>query len=181
MAKSLLAEKRTHMNTSALRNLRHSGRIPGIVFGRNKSNEMIHISAIEFQRWLRQDGSGIIQLELEGNMQLPVLLEDLQRHPVTQDVIHIDFQHVQSNESVRTKVAVKFLGTAVGTKSGGVVQIHKEFIEVETLPQHLPNVIELDISGMDIGESLYIRDVGFAPEVTVLSGANDFLVSVAKP
>lgn len=181
MTKSLLAEKRTPLNTSGLRNLRNSGRIPGVVFGRSMSNEMIHISAIDFQRWLRQDGSGIIQLQFDGDAPLSVLLEDLQRNPVTQDVIHVDFQHVQTDAAVRTKVAVKFTGTAAGTKTGGVVQIHKEFIDVETLPQHLPNVIELDISEMEIGDTLYVRDIEFASEVTVLSGENDFLVSVSKP
>jgi large subunit ribosomal protein L25 len=175
------AEQRIHLNSSGLRNLRKSGRLPGIVFGRNVENEMIHISTLEFNRWLKQGASGFIELQLEGKASLSVLLEDLQRDPITRDLQHVDFQQVQTNEIVRTKVAVKFKGKPIGMKQGGVVQIQCEFIEVEALPRHLPSAIEFDISDMNIGESVYVKDVELPPEVTVISGENEFLISVVKP
>lgn len=175
------AEKRTHLNKSGLRNMRESGRLPGVVFGRNTENEMVHLSAIEFQKWLKQGKSSMIDLQFDGGGTLSVLLEDLQRHPVTRDVLHVDFQRVQSNEIIRTKLAVKFTGTPAGSKQGGVVQIQCEFIEVEALPRDLPATLEFDISGMNIGDSIYVKDVELQPEVTVISGANESLVSVVKP
>ncbi|MNI30965.1 General stress protein CTC [compost metagenome] len=181
MTTYMQAEKRTHLNTSGLKNLRGSGRLPGVVFGRKAENEMIHISKIEFQRWLKQGKSGFIELQLDGGGSLSVLLEDLQRDPLTRDLLHVDFQQVQTNEIVRTKIAVKFKGIPVGTKQGGVVQVQSEFIEVEALPRHLPTAIEFDISDMNIGESLYVKDWEIPSEVTVISGGNEFLVSVVKP
>jgi len=175
------AEKRGTMNTSGIRNLRRSGRLPGIVFGRNAENKMIHLSTIDFQKWLKQGASGFIGLQLAGEEPVSVLLEDLQRDPVTRELIHVDFQLVQNHEIVRTKLAVKFKGTPVGTKQGGVVQIQCEFIEIEALPEHLPGAIEYDISGMNIGDSVYVGDISFSPEVKVISGGNEFLVSVVKP
>ncbi|GGD91133.1 50S ribosomal protein L25 [Paenibacillus nasutitermitis] len=175
------AEERNTMNSSGIRNLRRSGRLPGIVFGRNAENKMIHLSTIEFQKWLKQGESGIIGLQLEGKEPVSVLLEDLQRDPVTRDLIHVDFQLVQTHEIVRTKLPVKFKGTPVGTKQGGVVQIQCEFIEVESLPEHLPTSVEFDISGMNIGDSVYVGDFAFSPEVRVISAGNEFLVSVVKP
>jgi large subunit ribosomal protein L25 len=181
MATSFQAETRIPLNTSQLRNLRQSGRLPGIVFGRNTENQMVHISAIQFQKWLRQSASGFIKLQFAEKEALTVLLEDLQRHPVTGDVIHVDFQQVQTHEILRTKIPVKFKGTPVGTKEGGVVQIQLASIEVEALPDHLPTWVEFDVSGMGVGETLHVRDAVFAPEVTVISEANESLLSVVKP
>lgn len=181
MTTCLQAETREHLNSSGLRDLRKGGRLPGIVFGKNTENEMIHISKIDFQKWLRQGASGFIELQLEGKASLSVLLEDLQRDPVTRDLLHIDFQQVQNNEVVLTKIPVKLKGIPIGTKEGGIVQIQSSFIEVEALPRHLPTTIEFDISRMGIGESLLVKDVELPAEVTVISGPNELLVSVVKP
>lgn len=180
MTTCLQTDQRTHLNSSGLRNLRKSGILPGIVFGRNTENEMIQISTIEFERWLKQGAVGFIELQLEGRDPLTVLLEDLQRDPITRDLLHVDFQQVQTNEVVRTKIAIKFKGTPIGTKLGGSVQTQCEFIEVEALPRHLPDTIEFDISGMEIGETVLVKDVELPSEVTVISGDNELLVSVIK-
>nr|WP_145405079.1 50S ribosomal protein L25 [Paenibacillus xylanexedens] len=181
MTTYIQAEPRIKLKPSRLRNLRKSGRLPAIVFGKNTANEMIHIPSIQFQKWLKQGASGFIELQFEGKPALTVLLEDLQRDPVTKDLIHVDFQQVQTDEVLRTKIPVKFNGTPVGTKQGGVVQIQLAAIEVEALPRHLPAVVEFDISGMELGETLHVQDATFAPEVTVISEGNESLLSVVKP
>jgi len=181
MTTSFQAEQRIPLNPSGLRGLRNSGRLPGVVFGRNAENEMIHISRTQFQKWMRQGASGFIELEVEGKGSLTVLLEDIQRDSITGDLLHVDFLRVQTGEVIRTKIPVKFKGTPAGTKQGGVVQIQCATIEVEALPRHLPAAVEFDISLMDIGQSLYVKDARFAPEVTVISDDNEFLLTVVKP
>jgi len=181
MAVSIHTEKRSRLNSSGLRNLRREGRLPGVVFGKNANNENIHISTNQFEKWLKQGASGFIELQMEGENALTVLLEDLQRDPVTRSLIHVDFQLVQSNEIVRTKLAVKLKGTPVGTKSGGVVQVQDPYVEVEALPKNLPSSVELDISEMEIGDTRFVRDLNLPSEVTVVSGPNELLVSVSKP
>lgn len=181
MAACIHTERRPRLNSSGLRNLRQEGRLPGVVFGKNAGNESIHISTKQFEKWLKQGASGFIELEMEGERSLTVLLEDLQRNPVTRELVHVDFQLVQSGEVIRTKLGVKFVGTPIGTKSGGVVQIQDPFVEVEALPKDLPSSIELDISMMEIGDTRFIKDLALPPEVTVISGDNELLVSVSKP
>ncbi|WP_274363114.1 50S ribosomal protein L25 [Paenibacillus thermotolerans] len=176
----LQANKRTHLNASGLKNLRKSGRLPSVVFGKNADNEMIHISTSQFQKWLRQGGSGVIELQVEGSSAISVLLEDFQRDPRTREPIHVDFQRVQTNTMVRTKIPVKFKGTPIGTKQGGIVQIQSSFIEVEALPQHLPPEIEMDISAMNVGDAVLVKDVEFSAEVTVVSEPHEFLLNVVK-
>lgn len=175
------AEPRVRLQPAELRRLRRKGRLPAIVFGKRADNTMIHLATSEFQKWLRQGASGFIELEVAGKQPFTVLLEDIQRHSVTRELLHVDFQLVQSHEVVRTKIPVKFSGTPIGTKQGGVVQIQRAFIEVEALPKHLPTEVELDIGGMEVGESLHVRDAEFASEVTVISESHEFLLSVVKP
>lgn len=174
-------EKRSRLNPSGLRNLRREGRLPGVVFGKHVDNEIIHISTIQFEKWLRRGESGFIELKMEGSQSLTVLLEDLQRDPVTGDLLHVDFQLVQTGEIIRTKLPVKLIGTPVGTKSGGVVQIQDPYVEVEALPKHLPSSVELDISMMETGDTRYVKDLDLPSELTVISGDNELLVSVSKP
>jgi len=181
MSTTIQAEKRTHLKPSALRNLRSSGRLPGVVFGKNADNEMVHISTKQFQKWLKQGAAGYIELEFGKEEPITVLLEDMQKDPVTRDLLHVDFQLVQNDQVIRTKLPVKYKGVPVGTKSGGIVQIQSAFIEVEALPKHLPDAVEFEISGMEVGESLLVSDAKLPSEVTVISGENEFLISIVKP
>ncbi|HAF98220.1 50S ribosomal protein L25 [Paenibacillus lactis] len=181
MAACIHTEKRPRLNSSGLRNLRQKGRLPGVVFGKNAANEIIHISMKQFEKWLKRGASGFIELQMEGDRSMTVLLEDLQRNPITGALIHVDFQLVQTGEIIRTKLGVKFVGTPIGTKSGGVVQIQDPYVEVEALPKDLPTTVELDISAMEVGDTLFVKDLTLPPEVTVISGDNELLVSVSKP
>lgn len=181
MAACIHTEKRPRLNSSGLRNLRQKGRLPGVVFGKNADNEIIHISTKQFEKWLKRGASGFIELQMEGDRSMTVLLEDLQRNPVTRALVHVDFQLVQTGEIIRTKLGVKFVGTPIGTKSGGVVQIQDPYVEVEALPKDLPTTVELDISAMEVGDTRFVKDLILPPEVTVISGDNELLVSVSKP
>ncbi|GIO50767.1 50S ribosomal protein L25 [Paenibacillus azoreducens] len=155
--------------------------MPGVVFGKNVDNEIIHISTKQFEKWLKQGASGFIELEMQGGRTMTVLLEELQRHPVTGALVHVDFQLVQTGEIIRTKLGVKFIGTPIGTKTGGVVQIQDPYVEVEAFPKDLPSTVEMDISAMEIGDTRYVKDLNLPPEVTVISGDNELLVSVSTP
>jgi len=181
MAACIHTERRPKLNSSGLRNLRQKGRLPGVVFGKNVDNEIIHISTIEFEKWLKKGESGFIELKMDGDKSLTVLLEDLQRNPVTGAPVHVDFQLVQTDKIIRTKLAVKFIGTPVGTKTGGVVHMQDPFVEVEALPKYLPSSVELDIGAMEVGDTLFVKDLDLPSELTVISGGNELLVSVAKP
>lgn len=181
MTACIHTERRQRLNSSGLRNLRQEGRLPAVVFGKHADNETIHISTKQFEKWLKQGASGFIELKMETGQPLTVLLEDLHRNPVTGALLHADFQLVQTNKIIRTKLAVKFIGTPVGTKSGGVVQIQDPYVEVEALPNNLPTSVELDISAMGIGETRFVKDLVLPAEVTVVSGDNELLVSVSKP
>lgn len=178
MTLTIQAQKRNHKTASELKKLRNSGRLPGIVYGKQVENKMIHISETEFQKWLRQGAGGIVNLQIEEEAPVSVLLEDVQRHPISGKVLHVDFHQVQGDSEVRTKVPLKLVGTTEGAKQGGILQVQLEFIEVEALPKDLPKEIEIDISGLDIGDSLQVKDLEIPANVTLISEPEELVLSV---
>lgn len=181
MRTNFLAEHRTPTNSTGLKQLRKEGRLPGIIFGSNVDNAMIHISAKEFQQWTKGGGTGIIELNLGGTETVPVLLESVQRDAVSREFIHVDFLRVQKNEAVRTKILIDYVGTAVGSKRGGIVQTQGSFIEIQGLPDRLQASITVDISALDVGESLLVGDIELPSGLTLISSPSELLVSVVAP
>lgn len=177
---TIQAVERLNRRPSELRSLRKSGRLPGVLFGKNVSTRMFHISETDFLKW-RKQGVGTLQLQLDNQKPVSVVIEELQQNPVTYDLLHVDFQVVQTDEILRTKLPIKLKGVPVGTKSGGVLQVQNTFVEVEALPKYLPDDIEIDISHMEVGQFLLLKDVILPPEVIMISGANEQLVSLVKP
>ncbi|MBU5671879.1 50S ribosomal protein L25 [Paenibacillus brevis] len=181
MRNYLRGETRTTMNKTGLRQLRRSGQIPAIVFGIGQDNLMIQLSAKEFGKWARSGQGGIVELRLDNQEPIPVLLETVQRDPVTREYIHVDFLRINKNEIVRTRVNLDYVGTAKGAKLGGVVQIQSTFIEIESYPDHIPAIIPVDISELEIGDSVHVGDLKLPDGVAPISAANELLVSVVTP
>lgn len=181
MRVNLLAETRAAMNKTGLKQLRLSGRIPAVVFGTGENNMMIQLSAKEFGKWARNGKGGILELRFDDREPLPVLLESVQRDPITREYIHVDFLRININEVVRTRVNLDYIGTAKGAKLGGVVQIQSTFIEIESFPDRIPAIIPVGISELDIGHSLHVGDLKLPDGVVLISSANELLVSVVTP
>lgn len=181
MRVNLRAETRAAMNKTGLKQLRLSGRIPAVVFGTGENNMMIQLSAKEFGKWARNGKGGILELRFDDREPLPVLLESVQRDPITREYIHVDFLRININEVVRTRVNLDYIGTAKGAKLGGVVQIQSTFIEIESFPDRIPATIPVDISELDIGNSLHVGDLKLPDGVVLISSANELLVSVVIP
>lgn len=177
----LRAETRAAMNKTGLKQLRLSGRIPAVIFGTGEHNMMIQLSAKEFGKWARNGKGGILELHFEDREPIPVLLESVQRDPVTREYLHVDFLRININEVVRTRVNLDYIGTAKGAKLGGVVQIQSTFIEIESLPDQIPATIPVEISGLEIGNSLHVGDLKLPDGVVPISSTNELLVSVVTP
>ena len=176
----LQAHQRPHTNRTGLKRLRREGRLPGVIFGNEQDNAMIHLSAKAFRQFLRTGGSEMIELQLEGRENVPVLLEGLQRDPITKEPIHVDFLQVREDKIVRTGVVLEYVGTARGTRVGGVVQIQSTSIEVRSLPGRVPSSITVDISNLDLGDTLLASDLKLPAGVELSSADNELLVSVTK-
>lgn len=181
MEMTLQAEVRPKMTRSELNRMRRNGRLPAILLDHPNENTMLLLSERKFIQWIRNMRSQVINLEIAGKGSVPVLLEDVQRDPVTGKLLHADFLKVKMDEAVRVKVPVDLTGTPAGVKAGGIMQVQEPQIEVEGLPNQLPAAVSVDISHLEIGDSLAVKDITVPEGITVLSSPEEVIVSILPP
>ena len=188
IAFELSAEPRDDQGKGASRRLRHSGKVPAILYGAHVEPTRL---ALEHHKLLALVGdekfySSIISINV-GAQKQPVIVKDVQMHPARNAVVHVDLQRVLETEKIRLHLPIHFKGEAAspGVKTqGGVVSHHMADMEVICLPKDLPEYIELDLSGMNLNDSLYLADVKVPPGVTISAlahGANPPVVSIHAP
>lgn len=167
----LNAEPRTDTGKGASRRLRHAGKIPAIMYGGNKDPESLTLDHNEVIRNLEHEAfySHILTIKV-GGTETRAVMRDLQRHPSKPFVQHMDLQRVSESEKIRMHVPLHFLGeeTAPGVKAGGMVSHEIIEVEVECLPKDLPEYIEVDVSGLNVGDSLHLSDLVMPAGATLL-------------
>ena len=160
----LIAELREQgKGTSSSRRLRRSGFVPGIIYGAGKETISLTIDHNQLLRKLNVDNflSSIISIQINDKKE-DVLIKDIQVHPSKQQVMHLDFLRIKSDEIIRVKVPVIFLNeeSAIGVKlEGGTVTPLMNEIEVSCLPKNLPENLEIDIIDMKVDDMLYLEDI----------------------
>ena len=188
IAFDLSAEPRNDQGKGASRRLRHSGKVPAILYGAHA--EPVRLS-LEHHKLLplvadEKFYSSIISVSV-GAQKQPVIVKDVQMHPARNAIVHVDLQRVLENEKIRLHVPIHFKGAAAapGVKTqGGVVSHHMADMEVVCLPKDLPEYIELDLSAMNLNDTLYLKDVKVPAGVTISGlahGANPPVVSIHAP
>ena len=181
-------ERREDQGKGASRRLRLAKKIPAIVYGGELAPVSIQLDHEPL--WLAQQNewfySSILDLSLAGDIQ-KVLLRDIQRHPYKQLIMHLDFQRVNENEALRTAVPLHFVGEekSPAGKSAEVVVTHElTEVTVECLPKDLPEHIEIDLSGLNVGDVIHLSDIKLPAGVEIpelkLGKEHDVAVVIAK-
>ena len=161
--------------------LRREGKMPGVVYGHHIEPIAIVMDAREVTRaMIGLTPSSIVTLDIDGEDHA-ALIRERQRDYLRNKFIHIDFQAVSRTEKIRARIETVLEGTAPAVKNyNGIVLHEKEYIEVEALPEHLPERFILDISKLErIGDMIRISDMDIADDVTVFDDANDVIVSIS--
>lgn len=167
---------RTEFTRSSLHQLRQSGRVPAVIYGGDSGNLAVHVDVRELVKVVRTGRSEFFDLKVEGGHSFPVLIKEIQQREGK--IIHVDFQQVSKNKTIRVKMPVHYTGTAKGTKVGGVLQIQATELEVEGLPDVLPASIEIDISDLDAGDKLLAADVKLPKGLIMHEQADELLASI---
>jgi large subunit ribosomal protein L25 len=167
----LNAEPRTESGKGASRRLRRTGKVPAILYGAGKDPESLSLLHNELLRNLGHEAfySHILSVKIGGN-ETQAILRDLQRHPSRPVVLHVDLQRVSMTEKLKTHVPLHFKGQEVapGVKAGGLVTHELIDVLVECLPKDLPEYIEVDISGMQVGDSIHLSELAVPAGVTLV-------------
>ena len=161
--------------------LRREGQMPGVVYGHHIEPIAIVMNAHDVTRaMIGLTPSSIVTLDIDGE-EHAALIRERQRDYLRNRFIHIDFQAVSRTEKIRARIETILEGTAPAVKNyNGIVLHEKEYIEVEALPEHLPEKFVVDISSLEkIGDMIRISDMAISDDVTVFDDANDVIVSIS--
>ena len=178
------ARGRNESGKRSSRALRKQGDVPCIMYG-GKGSEKLSINAKLLSKSLSGEHGRrvIVQLDIEGKDEKhSALLKELQYHPIRDFLIHADFLEIDLGKSIKEKLPVIAQGDAVGVKiKGGVLKVHKLQIAVEGLPGEIPSEIFVDISGLDIGDSLSVKDMQMPEGIKIIDPEDMVVLSVGMP
>ncbi|MFO7544448.1 MAG: 50S ribosomal protein L25 [Trueperaceae bacterium] len=175
----LQAEKRTPGSSAALR---RAGRLPAVVYNR-ETNELLSVDTRDFDKAFRAQGtSSLITLELDGEP-TAVLVKQVQMDKRRREPMHVDFYAITEGQVVDVHVPIELVGTPAGVREGGQLDVQRREVHISILPRLIPNHVELDISGLAIGDSLHVADVlsVLPPEARILDEENLTIVAVVPP
>ncbi|GIO98136.1 50S ribosomal protein L25 [Paenibacillus lautus] len=175
----LQADVRNEFTRASRRVLRENGGIPGVVYGGGEESIPVAVNFKDTAKLFHTGRSEVFQLDIPGSGKIPVLIKDIQKRRGT--VSHVDFLRISMNKPVRVSIPVDYHGTAVGTKSGGILQTQVTEIEVEGLPGELPSTLEADVSALEIGDKLTVADIKVPEGITLHASDEEVLATVIVP
>ncbi|HSJ26419.1 MAG TPA: 50S ribosomal protein L25 [Longimicrobiales bacterium] len=180
----LNAQQRQERGKSAMRKMRAEGRVPAVVYGHGDETRAIsldaHETALLFKRVHVENT--IIELSIEGE-KAPVktLVREVQAHAHKPFLFHVDFQQVHAGERIHVDIPIRLLGTAAGTRVGGVLMHTVTDLPVKVLPDRIPETIDVDISGLEIGDSVHLRDIALPEGVEAEIDMDRTICSITPP
>jgi large subunit ribosomal protein L25 len=179
---SLSGKRREILGKGGARKARKDGHIPGVLYGHGEKPVPVSVGAREFQvaLHLHKGGNPIVNLAV-GGTEFTALIRDAQYDPVSHEILHLDFQHISLTETIEVSVPVQLNGLPIGVKDGGgILETILRDLEVRCLPTAIPPAIEMDVSALNIGDSIHVRDLSI-PDVTILNDPDATVVTVVPP
>lgn len=178
MSKFIQLNKRTGETKSQMNQARKQGRIPAVLYGIGKDTLSLEVNEKDILDILKKNPRAILQGKSSDEKVVPVLVQNIQRDPISGKLLHIDFHHVNMTESMDSKVTIHFCGDAIGIKAGGVLQVEMYEVEVRCMPGDLPTSMEVDISKLAIGDHLFVSDLVFQSGIEVLTDPKTVMIQI---
>jgi len=174
---SLAVKKREITTKGAVNSLRKSGNVPGIYYSKGVEPVPFSVNEISLKPIVFTSETHLLNLSIDNNTALKCIVKDVQFDPVSDRVIHIDLQGISADEVISLQVPILITGSAVGVKQGGIIQQYLHKLDVECLPAFIPEHLIVDVSNLNIGEAIHVRDLQF-DNVTILTSDEASVVAV---
>ncbi|MEA2396469.1 MAG: large subunit ribosomal protein [Thermoleophilaceae bacterium] len=176
---TLSVQERPERGSRATRRLRRAGYVPGVVYGGGEGKCTAFKVGARDLRTALLGGSAVLDLEVDGGTSLPVIVKDQQRHPVRDDIVHLDLLEVRLDEKIQSTVAVELVGAeeAPGAKEGGVLEHVTRELNIEALPTDIPEQVTVDVSGMEAAATMHLSEIDAPDGVTFLDDPDDTIIA----
>jgi large subunit ribosomal protein L25 len=184
---SLVVQTREGAGKGAARKLRASGLIPAVLYGSGRETVSISLDPRQLERILRTSGSGLntlLEVTVEGRTDRSggvALVKELQRDPVRGSLLHADLYEVDLAKTVEVEVPVHLVGKPKGVELGGILDALLREVTLECLPRSIPDSLSIDISGLEIGDVVHVRDIPLPGDVTLLTDGGLAVAHVVAP
>ena len=178
------AQPRSAAGRNAVKALKRSGFVPAVIYGAKAPAQNLQLNERELARLLGHatSESVLVDVQIEGGGNRTALISEVQHHPVSGAILHVDLHAIAMDELLSVEVPIETTGEAAGVATGGgVLEIILRELEVECLPADIPTAITVDVSALNIGDSIHVSDLKLPRGVTVLNDAELTIVSVAAP
>ncbi|MCP4176505.1 MAG: 50S ribosomal protein L25 [bacterium] len=180
MSTELKVKNRSEVGTGCSRRLRRDGQVPAVLYGLDKTPQQFSVITKDLEIILKSD-SQLIQLAPEKGKKINALIKDIQYNYLKGETVHVDFQEIDMKEEISATVTIVPTGTAVGTAKGGIFNQLVYELEVSCLPTDLPETVTVDVSGMDIEDTLYVKDIVLPENVTAESEEDSVIFNMTQP
>ena len=181
---NIQAQTRSHTGKGAARTLRRAGRVPGVIYGHDRQSEAVTVETLALSKLLGSISAATTIVDVTVDQRAPVkaLIREIQRDPLRPvNILHLDLYEVKADEKVTVSVPVRLVGIPDGVRNfGGVLDQVLYSLEVEVLPADIPDHIDLDVTNLAIGHSLFVREVS-VPKARILNPPESPVCSVVAP
>jgi large subunit ribosomal protein L25 len=181
----LTANVRTDTGNGPARVLRRDGKIPAVLYGPDTKPILLSIQIHDFELLLKDYNVSQMVLDLDvkngKTIKKSVMVKELQTHPVSHTLLHIDFYEISMTRKIKVNVPIVTTGKSAGEELGGVVQIIRRELEVLCLPGEIPESITVDISELEIGDSLHVEDITLGGDIEISAEVNFTVLTVTSP
>jgi len=181
----LTVQTRTQVGRNAIKKVRKEGLIPGVIYGVGQEPINLEVNGRQLSTVLAHASSENILLELEivdgdNKRNSLAMIQEVQHHPIQRQILHVDFHAVSATEKITAEVPIETIGEPVGVKTnGGLLEHNLRDLEVECLPADLPERIEVDVTNLDINQSIHVKDLKLPAGVEAVTDADLTVVAVS--
>ena len=179
----LKAEKRSATGKGAARSLRRSGKVPAVLYGADAKSMCLSVKAAEIEMLLKHAKSRqqLINVDFGEGAPRPTVIKEMQRSPLKGGFLHLDFYEVAMDRKIRAHVPVVVKGKCAGVEMGGLLQIIRRELEVLCFPAEIPESIELDITELEVGDSIHVEDIQLEGDIEIPAEVNFTVITVLAP
>ena len=180
---TLSATVRSESGKGAARSLRRAGSVPAVIYGHKREPMSLSVPMRELERLLERVSAEttVVELSIDGKVSR-TLIREIQKHPFKKQLVHIDFQELVAGEMITVNIPLVIVGVSVGVRSfAGILDQTMRELEVSVDPASIPNHIDIDVSALNVGDSIHVRDIALPAGVTILTDPDASVVVVAAP
>ena len=179
----LAAQIRPETGRTAVKKIKTLGFVPAVIYSHDEAPVSLKVSERDICNVLSHAVGEhlLVDLEIADGANRLALIQEVQHHPVTQKVLHVDFHGVSANEAIESSVPLEAIGDAAGVKNGGILEQLLRSLTISCLPQDLPESISVDVSALAIGKSIHVKDIALPSGVTAVEEADVIAFLVAEP